>query len=1181
MHRRAFLKYLLGGSSVSFLSIRRTALAASLSFSPTDAVKKITARKLEAGVANLGRARAPHVTHAVNVLRPDDLLNLRFEFVNLALSINSKGSNLVRIAKSKPAYVRVVFPPQHITEQIFQEGIFKKKSEASKAKPPIGSHIAGESRLVFSLPKGVDSIPYKLHTLLSWEKWKPSLSPLALPPDYPLSAKTAQDAVAGYQKSTALGQFGGYPVQLPHISVSKAGGQGIRRLMNPGEFNAKVDYSLAFKPKPKTFVGVRMQILIPRPLKENETAIEAPARLILSPHKKSAWAHAKNGAKKDAKTARTELWHTRLGALSASGGVDENNEFLRTVRAVWSTDYNKGKGDKSCGLQDRTETLTKGERYQIVSLSSDFAAKEQRAPIRANHLMLSALGSWLDLRGDWTLSPGSKYGLESWTHRTTQGRDQFVRVVCKGYLFPFGHRAAKITITERRIENSPAHAAYLHVYSFVVVKEPVKQYSKEATSTDRHAVEGRRFPFGTVRLKTLVTPHLNPPIKATDRWLKVDNKDFQFEIEAEDWDGRRCQFTAPLAFIPNTMAEGDGRMHFADAKPDPASLDGIKVAYNSGTHKARRERPMAGQKIAYAPSSQDQQGDTSFETNILTLGAGVRTVAAKGELRFYPTINNAKVRLAAASQLTGNDTGITFSLFDSFINSGFKVGKNSHGEVFAYVPTPPGLNFPNDRAGGVISPNMAIRGLSRKFGILGGTTRVDDPHNLKKNAWYQDLNSIAAGNLGLAPTSIPGMDPKKFAESFFARLFKDAKLLGSVSLGDLITLSFGQDGRNIPKFQSVPLYNSDGDIIGVDTNFVWKPEVQTTGPFIANRATDTGTIDAAMSVVSHTVASLDQNGKPTVHSTTKGTLENFSIELLPGDGDSLKFILVSFKSLTFTSTDAQKTDFSVSGVDVKFLGDLAFVNSLQKYIGSDGNNKDLFNDPPSLSVTSDGIRLGYTLGLPDVGVGAFSLQNMSVSAALSLPFTGGPMSVHAAFSERDDPFTVTYTIFGGGGFFGITVGTSGLQVLEAALEFGGNCALSLGVASGKAYLMVGVYFSIDKDNNASLDGYVRSGAALQVLGLITVSVQFRFDLEYESGTHSAKGTGTLTIEVDVAFFSKSVDVTFSKSFAGGAEKKKSAQQTGLLDGDSHDSLAWLDDAVPADADEWCEAYCDAFAGEAA
>ena len=66
---------------------------------------------------------------------------------------------------------------------------------------------------------------------------------------------------------------------------------------------------------------------------------------------------------------------------------------------------------------------------------------------------------------------------------------------------------------------------------------------------------------------------------------------------------------------------------------------------------------------------------------------------------------------------------------------------------------------------------------------------------------------------------------------------------------------------------------------------------------------------------------------------------------------------------------------------------------------------------------------------------------------------------HASTSApRENPFRLTVWLFGGGGFFGITITPEKCRVLEAAFEFGAAVALDFGVASGSIECMAGVYF---------------------------------------------------------------------------------------------------------------------------
>ena len=173
--------------------------------------------------------------------------------------------------------------------------------------------------------------------------------------------------------------------------------------------------------------------------------------------------------------------------------------------------------------------------------------------------------------------------------------------------------------------------------------------------------------------------------------------------------------------------------------------------------------------------------------------------------------------------------------------------------------------------------------------------------------------------------------------------------------------------------------------------------------------------------------------------------------------------------------------------------------------------------------------------MPTVGVGIFSLQNLSLSAGLSLPFVDQPAGVRFAISERQKPFLVSVALFGGGGFFALGLNARGIEQIEAAIEFGGNLSLDLGVASGGVYVMAGIYFSMT-GTEVKLTGYLRMGGYLSVLGIISISIEF-----YLGFTYRAKGSGgeawgraSVSVCVKIAFFSTSVSLTIERKFAGAA-----------------------------------------------
>ncbi|HEX5720666.1 MAG TPA: hypothetical protein VF179_31215, partial [Thermoanaerobaculia bacterium] len=241
------------------------------------------------------------------------------------------------------------------------------------------------------------------------------------------------------------------------------------------------------------FGGLRSQI----------SAIEAPWRLTLSPHPDGRWAHSPAPVRGG---TRTELWHTRLGVKPKNGTkVDEASAAKRTARAVFSPDHSPAdKPAPDTDLSPFRTSLRRYHRHYLVRLTAD-RALDGNAPVAVERLMLSSLGSWLKLYGAWDHTV-TGIDLIEWRHLATLGRDQFVRVVEAGFLFPLGHRAVKIIITERKLADafnqdfgSKGPVAYLRQRMFIVVREPVKAYSH------------REFPFRTVTFKTLKTPNLIDP----------------------------------------------------------------------------------------------------------------------------------------------------------------------------------------------------------------------------------------------------------------------------------------------------------------------------------------------------------------------------------------------------------------------------------------------------------------------------------------------------------------------------------------------------------------------------------------------------------------------------------------------------------------------------------------------
>lgn len=963
----------------------------------------------------------PILSFTTTVIRPEDLLVLQFEFLNVDLT-PPKPDQPGRLTGSANSYILVHLQAQHIAERAYfqaTENVQQSQEEVMAGQlPPPGNEppeppgavlarLAGASRLAYVLPAG-ESVDYTLAGLL--------------------------DALT----------------RLP-LSVAPVSAYDPR----PGCAPLAVLLRLLRQPPPPV-------ITQPQP---TQTALELPYRLVLSPDPQASWQHALAPVTRG---LRTELWHTRLGSRRPDGDP--------RLRAIWSPDFQPTNLQNHDNLPFRM-SLDARDRNELVHLTSNYNLDLfTPTPLSTERVMLTALGAWLSVRGDWNppqLSASRSLTVEQWRHKAMMGRDQYVQVVYSGYLLPTGHRASVIKVTERKFffqdfTQPPGMVAYLFQSFYIVAREFTRTFTR------------RELPFRTIVLRTRTTPNLADPQASEVMpgkqqeafWPRVVAGagiiDFPFQLAATDWDGRTVEFSLPMIFVSKDIDLGSA----------PAAV----AAYNAeAVLGPRRRREFAGQGVAFAPAA--KPGDTTLETRTLSFGA----VSKPGEApRFLPEMSQAEVDIPAVNQLLGHATASTITWEPSYLAAtGTAIG--NAGQVFARLPAPTALNFVPDKAGGLVAPNISISGLSRSLGPVGG------PIAAMVSGKFNPLDIFSA----------------------------NVKLLGGISLRDIIKDLLFADaagvGLKLPQFISERLATM------VRTRYQWQlsqAELVNTGLFIPNA----GAVFKLEAIVETPL-----NGAPPVF-RVEGLLTNFSIVLLP----SAPLIRLNFTALTFKAEQDKKPDVSVQFGQMDFLGVLAFVNTLSKVVPLDG-----FNDPPSLELVpppNTGLNVGFSMGLPTIGIGIMTLQNVSLSAGFYLPFVDKPTNFRFAFCEREQPFTLTVSLFGGGGFFGIELGIDKVVLIEAALEFGASVALNLGVASGQASIMAGFYFQ-KAGADFQLTGYLRASGSLSVLGIISITCEFYLGLTYASKSiipHGGKlwGQAKLTVKIEILFFSTSVSISLEREFAG-------------------------------------------------
>ncbi len=979
----------------------------------------------------------------------------------------------------------------------------------------------------------------------------------------------------------------------------------------------------------------------PRRPREDETAIEAPFRLFLSPSTLNGWVHALSPVPAPDDANRVELWHTRLGVrvvdqVTGTATIDERAHPQKIVRAIWARELelptpptahsNDAPFRQSLDGLDRTILV----RQSAETLSNPTVRPE---PVTVRTLALSSLGTWLDLFGHWDHTLYDRNGspaIESWDHIAPMGRDQYVRVAYPGFLYPFGHKAVLIKVSERKIRAATDPQARLYQRKFIIVSEPIRRY----TNIDS--------PFGEVRLDPLSTPDLVDPIGGPDSidgqdlfWPNVPGGPFLWKLHALDREGQAVQLNAPLLFVASHLTKGP-----------PATWPDLKVHYETGKRGSFQYAriPALGQRVAYAPPL--KPGDTASET-VSIMFTGQPT----GESS-TPSLSTASVVLPAMRHLAAKDAPLLVRYAAPYLDHGF--GAENPGNVYLALDSRTTLAFDSsENAGGFIKPDIGVEALSRVTGLAGDVSKVAagdfDPGAFLAGALpmlfglFKLTDILLAGPLNEAPKFItealdrvagiiddvqrlgealtdakasadaalaalpPGTPPEVVAkaqelqtaiadfqtqvapriaavQSGFANLLSLSSAATEEEVANQLEDAFDGMASTVdaiadfvrgstlvppvtkarldrlsselkPVLQDVPKLLIDilRFVTGLNPGSLefrarldWKPRLKP-WPSAANAIflpKEDGLVVAV---------EVRASGKGAVGVDVLAELSDFALELFPGAG----MVRVSFRRIAFRGGSNRKPEIDVVFGKLEFIGILSFVETLKELIPLDG-----FSDPPFLEASSEGVTAGFTVALPNLAIGIFSLTNLSLGADTRIPFLGQSVTVGFSFCTRERPFTLAVAFLGGGGFFGIRISPKRLEVLELSLEFGAVVALNFGVASGSVSAMGGIYMRLEGDAG-SLTGYFRVRGEVDVLSLISASIELYMALTYEFSTGKMIGKASITVAVKVFVFSGSVQISCERRFAGSNGDPTVAEML----------------AVRADgsSEPWDE-YCQAFAG---
>jgi hypothetical protein len=296
-----------------------------------------------------------------------------------------------------------------------------------------------------------------------------------------------------------------------------------------------------------------------------------------------------------------------------------------------------------------------------------------------------------------------------------------------------------------------------------------------------------------------------------------------------------------------------------------------------------------------------------------------------------------------------------------------------------------------------------------------------------------------------------------------------------------------------------------------------------------------------------------KNGKP-AGVDFSARLDRFSLHL-GANSQADAPLTLKFKHLEVKQLATRKPDVDVVLDDIKFGGPLTFIQTLTDLLPRDG-----FSDPPYLTIEPDGIHAGFTLGIPNLAVGMFSMENVGIRAEVVIPLLGkAPLKFSFAYCTREAPFLVTVSMLGGGGYFKFEMDTSGNILVEGSICVAAAISINLGIAAASVSISAGFFFSFGS-GGTKIGGFLCLHGQLDVLGLITISIDLRLELYYDADLEKVVGRATLRVEIEILFFSKSVEIEFERRFSGAngdpTLREVMAEDPALPESTRFDEWAW-------------------------
>jgi hypothetical protein len=219
--------------------------------------------------------------------------------------------------------------------------------------------------------------------------------------------------------------------------------------------------------------------------------------------------------------------------------------------------------------------------------------------------------------------------------------------------------------------------------------------------------------------------------------------------------------------------------------------------------------------------------------------------------------------------------------------------------------------------------------------------------------------------------------------------------------------------------------------------------------------------------------------------------------------------------------------------DILFKRSLGFVQKFRDYLGT-------INIKAEAHVYNGVMTLSFSLRVPNIDFGIFSLHNLAVSIFISIGYLGARWGIEFRVAEPANPCALTVGPFYGKAYFVFRDSIWAVlpfcpPSIDAAFEFGANINFDvIGLASLSVSISAGIHFQLNMEFAIELTGYLHCHGSMSVLGLITVGVGF--DAVLTLRDHTLCCEVSLHVDIDLFLFSISVDVPVKFCFLGSTQQ---------------------------------------------